>query len=59
MGALRGRAWRAPVVARDGARAGVVGAVVIAGIAGKHGVVGAVVIAGVAGEAGRWAALSG
>jgi len=37
----------------DGARAGVVGAVVIAGVAGEVRVVGAVVIAGVVGEAGR------
>ena len=37
----------------DGAQAGVVGAVVIAGVVGEAGVVGAVVIAGEAGEAGR------
>ena len=46
MGALRGRAGRAPVVAGspgDGARAGVDGAVDIAGVAGE---VGAVDIAG-------------
>ena len=53
MGALRGRAGRAPVVAGspgDGARAGVEGAVDIAGVAGE---VGAVNIAGVAGEGDR------
>ena len=53
MGALRGRAGRAPVVAGspgDGARTGVDGAVDIAGVAGE---VGAVDIAGVAGEADR------
>ena len=56
MGALRGRAGRAPVVAGrpgDGAWAGVVGAIVIAGVVGEAGVVGAVVIAGVASEACR------
>jgi hypothetical protein len=56
LGALRGRAGRAPVVAGspgEGARAGVVGAVDIAGVAGEVGVDGAVVIAGVAGEVGR------
>ena len=37
----------------DGARAGVVGAIVIAGVVGEAGVVGAVVIAGVASEACR------
>ena len=37
----------------DGARAGVVSAVDIAGVAGEDGVVGAVDIAGVAGEADR------
>ena len=53
MGALRGRAGRAPVVAGspgDGARAGVVGAVDIAGVAGEDG---AVDIAGVAGKPNR------
>ena len=53
MGALRGRAGRAPVVAGspgEGAQAGVVGAVDIAGVAGE---VGAVDIAGMAGEADR------
>ena len=53
MGALRGRAGRAPVVAGspgDGARAGVVGAVDIAGVAGEAG---AVDIADMAGDADR------